>query len=487
MSVGLLAACVQIGLFPCESDSQCALDGRAGQCLSPGFCALPDDDCDSGYRWHERGVPEAFADQCAPVPDEASSSSSGMGSSSSSSSTGSSSSDGGSSSGSTLGSDGDSSTSGGSPCGDHPCPCTRSVATGANHTCVARTDGRVVCWGADNRGQLGQGPGAGPIPEPQTVVIPGEVFIDVVQATNNGNCALGSDDAVWCWGENNNGELTTPAESSSGVSPVALPLSGIPGAVGQGTGHTCVGDSMSSGVRCLGNNSYQELGGSGEQPIDGAVPSTGPVDQLALGNDHSCARAEGQVWCWGRDNYGQLGQNMVEGPTAEPTPVSLSGEATLIVAGDNHTCVALDGGSAVQCWGRGHLGQNGDGGISNRQLPTAIDMPLPAAVVAMDAMIHTTCALLDDGSLWCWGDDNGGVLGTSVSNGEMLLVPTEVLRVGELPGAIVEIALGAGHLCGRAESGRLWCWGRNTSWQLGPDDPSDEMRWVELDVECPPQ
>ena len=55
----------------------------------------------------------------------------------------------------------------------------------------------------------------------------------------------------------------------------------------------------------------------------------------------------------------------------------------------------------------------------------------------------------------------------------------------ELPEPIVDIALGSAHLCGRAESGRLWCWGRNTSWQLGPDAPPPGMHAVELDVECP--
>lgn len=485
LGLGLLVGCVHIGTFGCERDSQCGLDGRAGLCLPPGYCALPDDGCESGYRWHDRSVPSNLSGQCAPLPSEGSSSSSGT-STSSSSDGGSSSSGAVASSSESSSSDGGSSSTG-SECGDHPCPCTRSVATGANHTCVARTDGHVVCWGANSQGQLGQGPGAGPIPEPQTVVIPGEALIDVVSTSNNGTCGRGSDDAVWCWGDNNNGELTTPTGSPpSVVSPTALPVDGAPGALGQSAGHTCVGDAMGPGVRCLGSNGYSELGGGGTQPIDGAIPGMDAVDELALGNDHSCARAAGQVWCWGRDNVGQLGQNMVPGPTADPVPVALPGQATRIVAGNNHTCVVLDDGAAVRCWGKGNLGQIGDGTTNNRQLPNALDMALPAPVVAMDAIIDTTCALLADGSLWCWGDDNGGLLGTEVDNGTPMLVPAQVLTVDELPEPVVDIALGAAHLCGRAESGRLWCWGRNTSWQLGPNDPLPGTQAVELDVECPP-
>ncbi|MCA9705638.1 MAG: hypothetical protein KDK70_07315, partial [Myxococcales bacterium] len=362
--LGLLAACVQIGVFPCERDSQCTLDGRAGLCLPPGYCALPDDGCESGYRWHERSVPDDLAGQCAPRPSEGSS---GSGSTSIEDAGSTSTGDAGStSSSSTVGSDEGSSSTGGS-CGDHPCPCTRSVATGANHTCVARDDGHVVCWGANSQGQLGQGPGAGPIPEPQSVALPGEALVDTLQASNNGTCARGAGDEVWCWGDNNNGEITTPADSPpAAVSPTALPLDWLPGALGQGAGHTCVGEARGPGVRCLGNNGYSELGGSGSQPIDGAVPGMSPVDQLALGNDHSCARAAGQVWCWGRDNVGQLGQNMVAGPTADPAPVSLPGDASLLVAGNNHTCAAIDDGDAVRCWGKGDLGQIGDGTTNNR-------------------------------------------------------------------------------------------------------------------------
>lgn len=490
----VIAGCIRVGPFACEDDAQCELPGRAGLCLPPGHCALPDEGCDSGYRFYEGAAPEALAGQCAQVPSEGSSTVSPSSSgdddapspSSTSESAASSTGHAATSTGHGDGSDGGSSSTGES-CGDHPCPCTTSVATGVSHTCAARTDGTVMCWGADNLGQLGQGPGAGPIPEPQLLVIPGGDAIDVVRATNNGVCGRGAGDAVWCWGDNNNGEITTPARSpGSAVAPTALPFDGPIGALGQSASHTCVGDLMGPAVHCLGNNTYSELGGSGSQPIAGAVMGMDPVDELALGLDHSCARAAGQVWCWGRDNLGQLGQNAVAGPTADPVPVALPGPASHLVAGNNHTCAAIDDGASVRCWGKGDLGQIGDGGEGNRQLPTALDMPLPAAVVAMDAMVDSTCALLTDGSLWCWGDDNGGALGTDIDNGDPLLVPAEVLTVATLPEPVAEFSLGGAHICARADSGRLWCWGRNTSWQLGPDPEIPGTDVVELDVQCPP-
>lgn len=476
--------CLRIGTFPCERDSQCTLDGREGICVAPGYCALPDDGCEGGYRYHERGVPDDLAGQCAP-PLAAESSSgdalaTGDASSSSSTTTG----DPTSSSGAASSSEGGSSTTA-NDCGDHPCACTVSLATGANHTCIARDDGRVICWGANNQAQLGMGSTSGAIPWPQLVVIPGEVLVERVHTGNDHTCARGSDDALWCWGRNQSREIAPGTESPGVVEPRVLPIDGELGAVGLSPQHSCVGEPAGPGVQCLGSNGYGELGGSGGQPIQGALPGMAAADDLALGQDHSCARAGGQVWCWGRDNYGQLGQNLVTGPVSDPVEVVLPSDATALVAGRNHTCAALDGGDAVRCWGRNDVGEIGDGTTNNRQLPTALASPLPAAVVAMDAMLDTTCALLDDGDLWCWGGTYGSQLGTGIANDTPMLEPRRVGVVDELPEAIAEFGLGGSHLCTRASSGRLWCWGRDNQEQLGPIDPPVGKKAVEIDVECP--
>ncbi|MEM9458714.1 MAG: hypothetical protein AAGF11_31345 [Myxococcota bacterium] len=487
----LLVACVRIGTFSCDDDSQCTLDGLAGLCLEPGYCALPDTTCGHGYRWHERGVPDPYVGECIGMPvDTASSSSSGGAASFSSSSDGSPSS-GGSTSDTLSGSDGSSSTTG-SECGDYPCPCTQSLATGFNHVCVVRTDRRVVCWGDNSLGQLGQGSGDGSEMHPQLVVIPGEVLADEVFASNNGTCARGSDGTLWCWGYNNHRQITTPGDWPDEMEPYRLPVDGVHGAFAQSAEHTCVGDAMIASVRCLGSGNNQELGGGGDQPVEvdlSNLSAMNPVAQLAAGVNHSCALADGEVWCWGRDNYGQLGQELSNASTAEPVLVPLSGEAGLLVAGNNHNCVAVDDGATVECWGRGNQGQIGDGDNSNdsRQIPTPLERALPGRVAMMSARGDTTCALLDDGTVWCWGGRAGRWLGTDVDNNVKLVQPTPVQIIEELPETIVEIALGQAHLCGRAESGRLWCWGDNSHRELGPTSTGEVTVVVELDVWCPPQ
>lgn len=484
LAVGVLVGCVRIGMFPCDDDAQCVLDGRAGVCAEPGFCALPDDACTSGHRFHVRGVPEDLAGQC--VPPGANGSTTGTGSDTS---TGEPTSEGSTSEGSTSSgsgaasssSDGSSGTTG-SDCGDHPCPCTQALAVGANHTCVARTDGGVTCWGANNNGQMGSGIASGPVQELLPVTIPGEALAEAIYSGGEHVCVRAGD-ALWCWGRNNSNQLVPGGAGVLG--PSLLPVDWPLGVVGLSLEHSCVGEPGGPGIQCLGSNFNDELGGGGGQPITSQLPGARVVDELALGDDHSCARSGGQVWCWGSDQYGQLGQNTVPGPTTMKTEVGLPGAVTMLAAGSEHTCATVDGGEAVRCWGRNNDGQLGDGTTINRQLPASLAVPLPAAVVALDSSVDTTCALLADGDLWCWGGLNSADLGIDIATSTALTMPQRVPTTDALPEAIAGFGVGSRHLCAYASSGRLWCWGRNSAWQVGTIEELLVEDPLELELGCP--
>lgn len=486
---GVLAGCIRIGTFPCEEDTQCVLDGREGLCAGAGWCALPDDGCESGYRFHERGVPEDLAGECAPpVAESTSSTGSGSGSSSgsgevSSEGTTATASSGTTSADTASSSDEDTGTTG-TNCDGHPCPCTLALAVGANHTCVTRTDGGVTCWGANNQAQMGSGSSTPPAPGYTSVTIPGEAPLDAIYSGGEHLCVL-TEDALSCWGRNNNNQIDPGAESL--LAPHTMPVDGPPGAVGLGLEHSCVSEPGGPGVQCLGGNANDELGGGGSLPIASDLPVALPIVALAIGDDHSCALADGRVWCWGSDTHGQLGQNTVAGPTPMKTEVTLPSDAIAIAAGADHTCAAVAGGMAVRCWGRNNNGQIGDGTTTNRGLPTSIAEPPPAAVVMLDATVDTTCALLADGDLWCWGGEQAADLGLDGTPADPLTVPQRVPGVDALPEPIEGFGVGSRHLCAYTSSGRLWCWGRNSSWQVGIIGQLLVEEPYELDLGCPPQ
>jgi len=486
LGLGLLAGCVRIGMFPCDEDAKCVLDGRQGVCAEPGWCALPDDACDSGYRFHVRGVPEELAGQCAPeaaaTGSTGASTGSAAGSTTASTSDGTTTGDGTTSSGAAPSSSEGGSSSTGSACGDHPCPCTMDVAVGTNHTCVARTDGDVTCWGANNQGQLGSGTATPAAPGFELVSLPGEALADAIDAGGEHVCALTSDQRL-CWGRNNNNQIDPGADDV--LPPQPMPVNWSQGAVGLGLEHSCAAEPGGPGLQCMGGNGNSELGGGGMQPVAGTLPGMLAIEELAIGDDHSCARADGRVWCWGSDQYGQLGQNTEPGPTATKTEVTLPSDAVALVAGAEHTCAVIGGGMVVRCWGRNNEGQIGDGTTLNRQLPTPLVEALPSAVVEIDATVDTTCALLSDGDLWCWGGLQTSDLGLDIGTNMPLTVPQRVPGTDALPEPIAGFGVGNRHLCAYASSGRLWCWGYNLSWQVGPVDQLVVSEPLELDLGCP--
>ncbi len=187
------------------------------------------------------------------------------------------------------------------------------VVAGFGHTCALRNNGGVVCWGAGAQGQIGNGTMTGINNMGQPVA--GITDAIALSAGANHTCAVRLNGRVLCWGNNASGQV---GNGMAGA-PVAMPIevAGIVDAVGVAAAnlHTCV-VRKTGGVRCWGSNSYGQLG-------DGSmVNRLTPVDVMGLtdavrvtgGNDFSCAvRGNGSVVCWGANTNGQLGRGMTTG------------------------------------------------------------------------------------------------------------------------------------------------------------------------------
>jgi alpha-tubulin suppressor-like RCC1 family protein len=340
-------------------------------------------------------------------------------------------------------------------------PLSVSIAAGYAHTCAITTGGTLKCWGDNSSGQLGNGTSADSTTPAQVTGISGAVAITAGYAHA---CALVAAGGVRCWGENGSGQL-----GDGGLTDRRTPVSvtGISGAVAIGAGfaHTCavVADGA---VKCWGSNYRGQLGNGTTTSSTTPVPVTGLTGAVAVtaGLGHTCALLSGgTIRCWGANYTGALGNGTTVG-SAVPVPVTgLSGVADVAAGGSAsealHTCAVLADGTGT-CWGSNQQGQLGNATTSDGELEPVSVVGLEGASVVTAGDNHT-CAVVASRAVSCWGRNVSGQLGNGTTGGSS----TPVWVLG-LEGATV-VTAGDYHTCAIAAGGAVSCWGSNASGQLG--------------------
>jgi len=363
------------------------------------------------------------------------------------------------------------------------------VAGGDRHYCALLASGEVRCWGLNNFGQLGLGstidrldsPGettqAVPLPEPALAITVGWVH----------SCVLLASHDVACWGWNGDGQLgagdTEDLMDEPGEQPSAVFLDGATAtSIAAGGKHTCAITSTGA-VRCWGDNSAGQLGdGTTSDRLAAPGQHASTVDlggttavALAAGDFFTCALTQaGQVRCWGLNNHGQLGagstDNLMDQPGETASTVGLGGaQVTTLAAGAAFVC-ALTTQGEVRCWGDNGLGQLGAGDTEDRmdepgEEPSTV--ALGASATALAAHHHHACAILEDGTVRCWGWNPDGGLGAGHTM-NLMDGPDEAPSVVPLGGhAATSLATAKQSGCAILESGQVRCWGWNNNGQLG--------------------
>jgi alpha-tubulin suppressor-like RCC1 family protein len=245
-------------------------------------------------------------------------------------------------------------------------------------------------------------------------------------------------------------------------------------AISAGLQHACV-VRKDGGIWCWGRNDDGQLGDGTHTPRSLAVPvkAIEGATAVAAGEHHTCAVAGGSVLCWGADVAGQLGDG---GGAPHDTPIPVAGisDAVGVAAGAAFTCAVLQDGTA-RCWGDNTLGQLGDGGPAQ---PARAPTPVFAlgGVRVLSTRSRHVCALRGDETLWCWGAGGNGQLGDGASMNR-----AQPVRVGTLT-AVTDVTTGFQHTCAATRAAGLFCWGSNDAGQLGLPSGANQPQPVAVPI-----
>lgn len=250
-----------------------------------------------------------------------------------------------------------------------------SISAGQQHTCGLDSNGQAYCWGANSYGQLGNNATAHRR-TPVAVQHPVGVTFTSISAAEKHTCALDTTGQAWCWGYGAEGAMGGGFSFGDSI-PVQVthPVGVTFSYLHTEYRHTCAVDT-SGGAWCWGKNGNAQLGDSTlttrYDPVAVRLPANVTVASITTGWAHSCAvTSSGQSYCWGFNNGGQVGDGTF---TQRRMPVAVSqpsGVAFGIVSNGGYTTCGLDGVGQAWCWGRNNYSQIGNGGTADSTTPTA--------------------------------------------------------------------------------------------------------------------
>ncbi len=356
----------------------------------------------------------------------------------------------------------------------------KMVSAGGNHNCaIKNNDGSLWCWGQNNQGQLGD------VTKSNSSTFRQTSSDDWVQVTagDQHTCGITNDGTLYCWGNNASGEIGNGDENNLSQNiPVNISTDSVWSSIATGAGHSCAINQGDFSLWCWGNNDNSQQGypstdNTRDKTKASEVEVTTDWLKIATSDTHTCAiKTDGTLWCWGDNSQSQLG----DGGTAEGTTPKQIASSQLwlsISLGNNYSCGIKDD-STLWCWGSSSspLGQTSLGHTTPSQVDTAEDWLAHQTKDTLATSDTHACAIKTDDTLWCWGDNSFGQLGNGTTIAS--IVP---IKVGEDTWDTISVA--NEYSCGfkKNDNLTLWCWGNNANFMLGHDS-SDNTQPSAVDV-----
>ncbi len=362
--------------------------------------------------------------------------------------------------------------------------------------CVLFNDNTGKCWGYNGVGTLGVGDTidrhypSNPI---QDAAAGNLQNIKKLATRNKGVsagsfiCALITDNTVKCWGYNGNGQLGVGDQANRNKATTVASLSNVKDIElgGEDTGGFACALINDGTVKCWGYNGYGQLGvgdttlrTTPTQVLDNAGGNLINVADIELnGNDVGfvCALiTDGTVKCWGRNLEGQLGVGDTTQRTKATTVLNIGGanpKAIKLYSIDYSICALLED-KTVKCWGYNTQGQLGTGDLIQRNAPaTAVGVSNAIDIKGGGHNNRLYCALINDGTMKCWGYNGYGELGL----GDQIAstsTPTTVIGLFNVQSFNIGVEVDGHWVCATLTDKTLKCWGSNAYGELGTGDTS---------------
>jgi alpha-tubulin suppressor-like RCC1 family protein len=357
-------------------------------------------------------------------------------------------------------------------------PCVVQIAAGGIHSCALVDDGSVRCWGSNQTGELGMAPGTDrhSKPVPVSGVTAAEIAAGGEDDTTGYTCARLANGTVSCWGSDNRHQLGRTRGADT-VFPTPAPVEGVTGASAISTGfsHACA-VLTGGGVMCWGNNGDGELGRE-PTDVDGlmagsvaGLPVQATRPQAA--GEHTCVLLnDGTVACFGLNGESQLGS--ADAGDNSVLPIRIPGVAgvTELVSHGYHACALQGTTGTVMCWGNNESGKLGVGDDARHGAPVQVHLPAGHKALHIGGGDVATCAAMDDQTLYCWGSNDMGQVGIPTSSDPGGSFASTPVKVNGLPAEpVIQITGGYEHTCALVQSGSVYCWGSNYLGELGRAD-----------------
>jgi alpha-tubulin suppressor-like RCC1 family protein len=362
------------------------------------------------------------------------------------------------------------------------------IATGAAHGCARRTTGGMSCWGDEQYGELGMGFTndnfeTSPVAVHDPMIPPAVTPIANAQLVDCGlddSCAINSAGGVDCWGRGYDGELADGMEDEHHIPhEVAAPLNAGTSQVSYGYEHACALKTDGT-VYCWGANYSSQLGNGdaamAEQDSAVQVTRVSSVLEIAAGGDHTCARTASTLSCWGDPSEGELGGTPVMATDIVPVSIDAT-QVTQMTLGYGFSCALTS--TNIYCWGSNDEGELGDGTTSWSATPKQVLLGSPATFINVGAT-HACAIRASDGAVFCWGSNDYGELGDGTFNASSTPV-----QVQGLPAVATGLALGENFSCALLTDASVWCWGLDDDGQLGTGALLDALDPVAATWTCP--